>query len=321
MKVAIRSLYGDQVEAGLRTIPGIEPVYAATPEALPAALAGAEAFVMTPYFYDAAAAEAVARTSSMRWIQVAASGVDILQKFPPPAGMAITNSASIWAPMVAEHAVAMLLAAEHQVQAMDAARPKRHWAQLDLRKTIRSLDSCKVVVVGFGEIGRRIAGLLKLFGAEVTAVAQTARRHPDVTAVVTVAELDGLLPTADVVILAAPLTRHTRGVMSAGRLAMLPPTATLVNVGRGPLVDEPALIAALQAGKLRAAALDVFDIEPLPRESPLWDVPGLILSPHVGGQGSRTTGRRLTELVVENLRRFRGGEPLLNQVDLAAMAG
>ena len=123
-----------------------------------------------------------------------------------------------------------------------------------------------------------------------------------------------MLPQVDILILAAPLNEHTRGMIDARRLRMLPPDAVLVNVARGPLVVEEDLIQVLQAGHLWGAAVDVTEVEPLPPESPLWDMPNVIITPHVGGQRASRVDD-ITELFCQNLQRYQSGQPLLNRVD------
>jgi phosphoglycerate dehydrogenase-like enzyme len=165
-----------------------------------------------------------------------------------------------------------------------------------------------VLILGAGDIGRTIGRMLAGFDVELTYVARTAREGVRSTA-----DLPQLLPDADVVIVIVPVTQETVGMVDAAFLAAMPDGALLVNAARGKIVDTDALVAELSAGRLRAA-LDVTDPEPLPEGHPLWTVPGLLLTPHVGGAVPETDARA-TAAVVDQITRVLAGEPLANVVD------
>ena len=182
------------------------------------------------------------------------------------------------------------------------------------------------VIVGYGSIGREVARQLSALGMRIIAVkARPYDRHDIAFRVPGTGDPDGSIPErivadaalreavreADVVVVTMPLTDASRGIVWAEVIAALPPRAWLINISRGPLVDEPALLEALRRGRLAGAVLDVFGQEPLPPDSPWWDAPNVIVTPHASGD----TLRFLDELVVENVRRYLAGEPLLNQVD------
>ena len=230
----------------------------------------------------------------------------------------ITNSASGWAPTVAEHAVALLLALQRRIVPMHQAKAARQWTQLAMRPTLASLEATNVVLLGFGEIGQQIARLLKPFGTRVIAVARSERSHPDVERIVSVEQLDDVLGQADALVAALPGLRATLRLIDARRLALLPPHAVIVNVGRGETIDEAALADALRTSKLGGAGLDVYEREPLPPESPLWGLDNVILSPHVAGMGRSRLFERLAALCADNAGRFNRGEPLAGLVDLKA---
>jgi phosphoglycerate dehydrogenase-like enzyme len=318
MKVVVHTPFAtDDLTAALRRVPGVAPVVAKTKDDLRAAMPDAEALVVAASVYDDNVAHAVASAAKLRWIHFITSGVDPLLRFPPPAGVPITNSASGWAPTVAEHAVAMLLALQRRFLPMQAAKSRREWAQLQVRPTLVSLEATTVVLLGFGTIGQRIAALLKPFGARVVAVAQTARTHPDVERIVPVAQLDTLLADAGALVAALPANPATTRLIDARRLAMLPKHAVVVNVGRGETFDEHALAEALRAGRLAGAGLDVFEREPLPEDSPLWSLDNTIVSPHVAGMGRSRLFERLASQCAENARRLVGGQPLEGLVEVA----
>jgi phosphoglycerate dehydrogenase-like enzyme len=170
------------------------------------------------------------------------------------------------------------------------------------------------VIIGFGAIGEGVARRVKAFGATVTGVRRDQAPHPSADAIASLNDLPRLLPEADVVVLACPLTPETRRVANAGFFAAMKEGSVLVNVGRGGLVDEPALLAALDRGAPEHAVLDVFETEPLPADSPFWAHPRVSLTPHNSG-ATDGQGRRNDELFLENLGRYVRGEPLLNQAD------
>jgi phosphoglycerate dehydrogenase-like enzyme len=197
----------------------------------------------------------------------------------------------------------------------------RVWAveELELGGAVRTLSGRHMVIVGLGSIGQEVARLASAFGLRVSGVRrQTDAPRPDgVEVVVPPGQLLQLLTTADVVVLAAPLTPATRGLLNRDALAACKRGAFLVNIGRGQLIDDEAVIAALNDGTLAGAALDVFAKEPLPPDSPYWDLPNTIVTPHVSG-AMEDYWTPLVSLFAENLRRFEQGRPLLNLVDKRA---
>jgi len=201
---------------------------------------------------------------------------------------------------------------------------KGFWETLDLqrRRAWRHRETEHVrgqtaLIVGAGAIGRAIGRLVRSAGMRVAGVARTARAFdPDLGRVVAVGDLGAVLGEADYVIIAAPLTSETRGLFGASAFARMKRTARLINVGRGAIVDEAALLGALRSKRIAGAALDVFSVEPLPTRHPLWDLPGVLVSPHMSGDFVGWAPA-LSALFVENYQRWRRGEPLLNVVDKA----
>ena len=221
-----------------------------------------------------------------------------------PEGLVLCNARGAHTPSTAEWAMAAMLAAQRGIPFFVREQDAGRWSTT----THRSLVGARVLMVGAGDIGRRIGRMLAGFDVELTYVARTAR--DDVRAM---AELPDLLPHADVVVLIVPMTPETTGMVDAGFLAAMRDGALLVNAARGVLVDTHALLAELSAGRLRAA-LDVTDPEPLPPGHPLWAAPGLLLTPHVGGEVP-ATGGRAAAAVTDQLSRVLAGEPLVNVVD------
>ncbi|RBY87288.1 phosphoglycerate dehydrogenase [Blastococcus sp. TBT05-19] len=220
-----------------------------------------------------------------------------------PEGVHLCNARGAHTPSTAEWAVAAALAAQRGLPFFVREQVAGRWSF----GTHRSLVGARVLVVGAGDIGRAIGRMLAGFDVQLTYVARTAR-----DGVRSTAELPELLPDADVVILIVPVTDETRGMVDAGFLGAMQDGALLVNAARGVVVDTDALVAELASGRLRAA-LDVTDPEPLPEGHPLWSVPGLLLTPHVGG-AVPATGDRAAAAVVDQLARVLEGRPLENVV-------
>jgi phosphoglycerate dehydrogenase-like enzyme len=266
--------------------------------------------------YTGAVAEILNAASGLRWIQTTSIGFEALSAHPPRQGIVVTNAAGLKAPTVAEHAMTLLLAVMRNLPGAEERQRSARWAGQDLAPTVRSLAGKRILCLGYGAIGRDLARKLTAFDAEVIAVTRSGKGSPPARLVLPFGELDRILPTADAVILALPLTDETRHIVDRARLAHLKPGAVLVNVGRGELIDEAALAQALIEGKLGGAGLDVFAQEPLPETSPLWRCPRTILTPHLGGQGG-DGDRLLIQLIHDNAARLKRGEPLVNTVSVA----
>lgn len=257
----------------------------------------------------------------LRWMHTATAGVASLL-FPDmlASEVILTNSAGIYGPPIAEHVLGGVL---HLLRAFDVAgelQRKGEWDSSIFATTatrVRELSECRVLIIGVGGIGGETARRFSSLGAQCVGV----RREVEKAApegfmrVVGLDALDAELRQADILILAAPLTAETRAVLTAERLDAMPDGAIVVNVARGPLVDEAALTDALVSGRLRGAVLDVFASEPLAPDSPLWHLPNVVLTPHVAGVSPRRFFERLSELFLDNWTRYRAGQPLRNLVD------
>ncbi|GAA1283984.1 phosphoglycerate dehydrogenase [Planotetraspora silvatica] len=260
--------------------------------------------------------DAARRLGSLRWVQTLAAGPDqvLAAGFAPD--VVITSGRSLHDGPVAEHALALVLAAARRLHRLTRAQIGHRWAgdlggiqPITTGGTFRTLRDARVLIWGFGSIAGVLAPLLTALGAHVTGVARTAGErggHP----VISVEGLPGELPATDVLIMILPSTDVTHHALDAARIALLPPHAWLVNVGRGSTVDTSALLDAVRAGRLGGAALDVFESEPLPADSPLWDEPDVIISPHAAG--GRPLGADV--LIAENVRALMDGTPLRNVV-------
>jgi phosphoglycerate dehydrogenase-like enzyme len=259
----------------------------------------------------------LAAAARLRWLHSPAAGVGGML-FPEMIASAVvlTNSRGMSADTIAEHVLAVTLAIFRRLPDAFRYQADKTWGQdaISLAGN-RSLFGAHIVIVGLGSIGRAVRSRMRALGARVTGV----RRNPEAGAksadrVVGANQLRDVLPEADVVVVSAPHTRETRGIIGAPELAVMARHALLVNVSRGPLVDETALVDALRTGKIGAAALDVFNDEPLPADSPFWSMPNVLITPHTSGLRPDHWDAAIT-LFSDNLRRFADGRPLLNVVD------
>ena len=248
--------------------------------------------------------EPLPRMPGARVIQALTAGYEnLLDRIP--AGATLCNARGLHDSSTAEHALGLILAAQRELPRWVRAQDGRRWEHAHTR----SLAGTRVLIVGYGSIGAALDARLRACEAEPVRVARAPRAAE---AVHGVAELDRLLPSADVVVLVTPLTGETRGLLGARRLALLPDGGLVVNVGRGPVLDTGAMTAEAAAGRLRAA-LDVTDPEPLPADHPLWGCPGVIITPHVAG-GADAFYPLAARFVAEQVHRFAAGEPLRNVV-------
>jgi phosphoglycerate dehydrogenase-like enzyme len=251
----------------------------------------------------------------LRWVHTPSAGVEhLLTPTMLERDLTLTNSAGVHAIPIAEFVMAFLLSSAKLMPEYRAAQAESRWAKW---LETRELYEKTMLILGIGGIGQAIAERAAAFGMRVWGSRRSPRPTPHAERVVTGDDWRALLPAADYVVIAAPLTPETRGMLDAAAIASMKPSAYLVNIARGQLVDEAALIAALQAGRIAGAALDTFDEEPLPAESPIWRLPNVTVTPHATANSPRMRERQIA-LFIENLGRFRNGQPLLNVVDKAA---
>ncbi|HEX6353667.1 D-2-hydroxyacid dehydrogenase [Actinophytocola sp.] len=263
-------------------------------------------------FRSSALATAWPAASALRWVHAASAGVNHVLTPEVVAGdIVVTNARGVFDEPMAEYVLGLVFALAKDLPTTLAQQRERRWRH---RETER-VSGRHALVAGTGPIGRAIGRKLTAVGMTVTGLGRVARSEdPDLGEVLPISSLSEALPDADYVVLAAPLTDETRGMIDAKALAAMKPTARLINVGRGPLVVQEDLVEALAADRLAGAALDVFVDEPLPVSSPLWHLPNVIVSPHMSGDavGWRS---ELVALFADNLRRYLEGQPLLNVVD------
>jgi phosphoglycerate dehydrogenase-like enzyme len=257
----------------------------------------------------------LAKCPRLKVIQIPSAGYEHAAPFVP-AGVALANARGVHDTRTAEMAVALALASQRLLPQFFEAQRRGRWEPVYYNP---SLADRKALVVGYGGIGAAIGRRLRAMEVDVTGVGRTARVADDGTMVHAAAELPRLLPGADIVFIATPHNDATDKLVNASFLAAMRDGALLVNVGRGKCVDTPALLAELQAGRLRAA-LDVTDPEPLPADHPLWRAPGCIIVPHVAG-GTELTNRRYVDLVRRQVDACRRGEGPVNCVMMGGKGG
>ncbi len=255
------------------------------------------------------------------WLHSISAGVSQLM-YPElrDSGIVVTNASGVHAAPMAEHVVGLVIAMSRDFLGAMRYQARRQWAQQEIwdgPARPREIGGQVALLVGFGSVGRAIAQRLGALGMRVWAVTRSGIADSALAQrVFPAAQLDAALPEADVVILAAPETMETRHMIGANQLALMKPSAFLINVARGSLIDEAALVPALERRAIAGAALDVAAHEPLPPESPLWSLENVFITPHVSGVSERLWPRE-TELLLENLERWFAGQPLRNQVELA----
>lgn len=248
----------------------------------------------------------------LRWVHVGGVGID-WALFPGlvQSEVVLTNSRGVFDTSLPEYLLALMLALVKDLPATVHAQARHQWQH----RLLEPLAGRRAVIVGAGSIARAAGRLLRAVGLSTTLVGRSEREGgPGEGRIRAIGDLPRLLPEADWLVVLAPLTPETRGLIGAAELACLPRGARFANIGRGPTVDQAALIAALRSGALAGAVLDVFEQEPLPVDSPLWDMPNVIVSPHIGGDEAGTPAA-FSDVFLANLRRYLAGEPLHNVVD------
>jgi phosphoglycerate dehydrogenase-like enzyme len=259
---------------------------------------------------------ALKKAPGLRWIHARSAGLDrvlVPEVVAHPA--VVTNGRGAFSPALAEFVVAALLFFLKDLRRFLAQQAAGAWEPFDVER----LEGRTVGIVGYGDIGRAVAARLKPLGTEILALRrrpELAARDPLVKEVLPPERLLDLVTRADDVVVAMPLTPETRGFVGREAIAAMKRTAVLVNVGRGPVVDEGALVDALEQRRIRGAALDVFETEPLPAGSPLWRLPNVLLSPHCADHVPGWVDEAM-RVFLRQLERFRRGEPLRDVVDKA----
>ncbi|NQV45631.1 MAG: D-2-hydroxyacid dehydrogenase [Rhodospirillales bacterium] len=307
-----------QGASGLSDVPGLAAIadkaeirFATDKNSLHSSLSGAD--VLFGWDFRADDLEACWHAAdSLKWIHWGGAGVDAAL-FPDLVGsdVTLTNSRGVFDQAMAEWTLGVMIAHAKRLPETLMFQQQREW---NYRQSTQMLGQ-KVAVVGVGSIGRAVARIVTAFGMDIVGVGRSARDNdPDFGHIHAQNELNTVLADADYVVLITPLTAETRNLFDAGRFAAMKPGAMFINIGRGQLADETALIGALESGQIGCAALDVFCEEPLNENNPLWSAPNIIISPHMSGDflGHYEV---MADLFFNNFARYQAGETLLNVVD------
>jgi phosphoglycerate dehydrogenase-like enzyme len=304
-------LHGGELPPNLGEIERLAQVRTTRADGLAEALRGSDV-LLTWDFTTSALGSAWAGADRLRWVHTASAGIDnVLTADVRDSDVVVTNSRGVFETPIAEYVTGLVLMTAKDMLGTWQRQQRREWEH---RETHRA-QGREAVVVGVGPIGRAVGRMLGAVGLRVRGVGRTRRTaDPDFGEVAAGDDLGAVVAGADYLVLVAPLTEQTRGMVDRDVLAAMPSSAMLINVGRGELVVEDDLVRALQAGDIAAAALDVFEKEPLPPDSPLWTMPHVLVSPHMSAD---TVGWRddLAALFLENLGRWCRGEQLRNVVD------
>jgi phosphoglycerate dehydrogenase-like enzyme len=252
----------------------------------------------------------------VRWLHTFSAGVDhvLTPAVRAKPNLVVTDSGPAFGPAISEFVLAWMLMVARRLPELLDRQHKHQWEWVKQRE----LCGATVGIIGLGPIGSAVAARSKAFGMRVLGLRRSAGAVEHVDEVLTgPTGLERLVAESDYIVMAAALTAETRGLIGRREISRMRHDAWIINIGRGAAIDEPALTEALRDGRIGGACLDVFAEEPLPHESPLWDLPNVFVSPHNSSGGTDGLYRRSMEIVVENMRRFTAGEPLDNIVDIA----
>jgi len=253
----------------------------------------------------------------LKWIQASSAGVEFMWQIPTIAksSVVVTNARGAHAATIAEHTFGLLLALTRDIIGHHDYQKKHEWVRGEMANRLVGIKGATMGLVGFGNIGRAIAR--RAVGFEMNVLAVDAQKVPaseGVAEVWSLARLDDMCRQVDVLTIAAPITPETRGMIGAKQIGAMKRGSYLIAISRGGIVNEPALIDALKSGHLAGAGLDVQETEPLPANSPLWDAPNILITPHDSGVSNLTTNL-MWSIFFDNLRRYVKGDPLTNTVD------
>jgi phosphoglycerate dehydrogenase-like enzyme len=290
-----------------------------TPEQMQKVIAEAEVLIANNRAYDETMARLILDLGkNLRWIQFCTAGIERGIRFGLPRGIPVCNIPGLKGPTVAEHAMLLLLASFRRWREIETARSNREWIRARMHDTVRTLEGATLVIAGFGAIGQEVARKAKAFDMRVVTVTRAGRDGPTVDEAVPRERLHDVLPRADAVVLCLPVEADTMHFIGEPEFDRMKQDTVLINVGRGELVDEAALIRALVTRRIGGAALDVTTVEPLPPDNPLWRMQNVLISPHVSGTG-KDGSEGFDRIFSENLVRYRSGQPLLHAVEWEKM--
>ena len=315
MKVVVTSLFGDGFEQGLaEDFPDVEFVFAASEDEQAREIKDADAFMGTP------SRDVFLAADRLRWLHCPGTGIDKLTAIPEVADsdVVLTNARGPHAAPMADHVMAVCLAFAHKTNDMMADQKARVWDTAKYDRAVVQIEGATMGILALGGIGTAVARRAHAFGMDVRAVdAKPFPPPPFVSDVWGTDRLDDLLEASDWFVVTAPYTHDSKGMIGARELALMKPTAHLIIISRGGIVDEDALYDALSSGGIAGAAIDAFESEPLPPDSRWWELDNVIISPHASALTVEMwEGRR--EIFRENLRRFLANEPFIYVCDKTA---
>jgi phosphoglycerate dehydrogenase-like enzyme len=264
----------------------------------------------TQYFYDALRA-----SKDLKWIQIHSAGADRQIYLDLIArGVTLSTSSGASASLVAQTALTGLLSLSRRFPQLAAAQRAHIWAPFFKTGLPPDLEGQTVLIVGWGPIGQKLGAWLGALGLNIIVVRQSADAHIEGAQVISFAAFNETLPHTDWLVLACPLTAQTTNLVSAQALASMKPSAHIINISRGAVIDEPAMIDALKNNRLAGAYLDVFAQEPLATDSPLWDLPNVIATPHTAGFSDGIL-KRMSQMFIQNLKNWHNKQPMFNIVN------
>ena len=315
MKIVIAGLFGDGFENSLTSeFPGVDFAFASSEEDQAREIEDADAFMGSP------SRETFRAARRLRWMHCPGTGIDKLTAIPEvvDSDVVLTNARGPHAAPMADHVMGMCIAFAHRTNEMVLDQQSRTWDTSKYDRSFVEMEGSTMGIIGLGDIGAAIARRAAAFGMEIYAVDKNPFPAPaGVSAVWGLDNLDDLMALSDWLVIAAPYTSDSRGMIGAEHLALMKPTARVIIISRGGVVDEDALYDALTNNKIAGAGIDAFEIEPLPPDSRWWDLDNVIISPHASALTVEMwEGRR--EIFRENLRRFLSNQPFLYVCDKTA---
>jgi phosphoglycerate dehydrogenase-like enzyme len=306
---ARRPAFRASILAALQAEPDIDLRAVATFEELAAVFVGVDGLVMNDVPIPRAQefGALLRGSTTLRWLHITGAGREgLIAAGGAPPGVTVTGPAGAHAPALAEHAMAFILAFTRRIPEFALATRNHTWAA-DVRTRMTSVEGQTLAIIGPGNFGHQLAKRARAFGMNVIAATRSPKDDPDLDEVFPLTALRDVLARADFIAVTISRTPQTERLIGRAEFAACKPTAYFVNIARGGIVDQSALVEALRSGQIAGAGLDVTDPEPLPHDDPLWDAPNVIISPHCAGGTSPLSQRRLAGRVIENLARFRNG--------------
>ena len=307
--------------SGLRALaPDVDFVETHTADDVAREIGDADSLSITNRVYLADMVKAVNENAkTLKWINFRTSGIDKALKhggFLP--GTVVTNATGLSAPTLSEHAFSLFMFLARNFRATEEASPRHDWIRDGVSPSVFSFAGRTMAILGMGQIGQSMARKAKAFEMKVIAVSRDYKPDDSVDEVFPRERVKEALAQADAVLISMPSIPETHGFMDADKLSAMKKSAYLVNIARGALVNEPDLIAACKSGQIAGAGLDVTVEEPTPADSPLWDVPNIVLTPHIGGVGDHTPDRQFAR-IARNIELYQAGKPLEFTVDWESM--